>query len=412
MTDRLPNDAPPPRLCILVKNAPTDEYGYNLHAEKGKQQFIGTVDENSPAARAGLCPGDRIYAVNGHDIVGESHRQVVQKIKSDPLKCELLVISEAGAEWYKEHNIPISMSLPNIIRCPKQETDIAADKTENSNGSPTPATWYTPKEAEKVSTTTASQPAGDIVSSMPRPRLCILKKEKPENEFGFNLHAEKDGGHFVGTVDKNSIGEKAGLCIGQRIVGVNFKLIYPSTPHREVVSLIKENPLVTELLVASEEVDRWYTSNHMEYSFQNAEVFSAVNDNDPVDESGSPIKPVEELNNGSPVTKNSTSHVEQAAKVAGEDVIQKNAEGGSTATVELKLPVPAKEEKPNSVQATNTSDKNHVASSESQNANDKKGFDIFSLTAEQARHRLHRKKDPRLDTTMTLEEKHRLISNM
>lgn len=52
------------------------EYGYNLHAEKGKQQFIGTVDENSPAAKAGLRSGDRIYAVNGQNIVGESHRQV------------------------------------------------------------------------------------------------------------------------------------------------------------------------------------------------------------------------------------------------------------------------------------------------------------------------------------------------
>ncbi|VDK70851.1 unnamed protein product, partial [Gongylonema pulchrum] len=25
------------------------EYGYNLHAEKGKPQFVGTVDPGSPA---------------------------------------------------------------------------------------------------------------------------------------------------------------------------------------------------------------------------------------------------------------------------------------------------------------------------------------------------------------------------
>ena len=42
---------------------------------------------------------------------------------------------------------------------------------------------------------------------------------------------------------------------------------------KEVVALIKESALLTELLVASEEVDRWYSTNRTEYSFQNAEVF-------------------------------------------------------------------------------------------------------------------------------------------
>lgn len=47
--------------------------------------------------------------------------QVVQKIKENPLRCELLVISEEGAEWYKEHNIPITTSLPNIIHVSEEE---------------------------------------------------------------------------------------------------------------------------------------------------------------------------------------------------------------------------------------------------------------------------------------------------
>lgn len=60
----------------------------------------------------------------------------------------------------------------------------------------------------------------------------VQRKRDPTEEFGFNLHAEKNRGHFVGAVDKNGIGERAGLQMGQRIVGVNGQLIYPSTAHK------------------------------------------------------------------------------------------------------------------------------------------------------------------------------------
>ena len=35
------------------------------------------------------------------------------------------------------------------------------------------------------------------------------------------------------------------------------------------MSLIKKDPLRTELLVVSEEIDRWYTENGVEFSFDN-----------------------------------------------------------------------------------------------------------------------------------------------
>ncbi|VDM26540.1 unnamed protein product, partial [Toxocara canis] len=98
-------------------------------------------------------------------------------------------------------------------------------------------------------------------------RFILKEKSSPSDEFGFNLHAERSRGHFVGAVDKGGIGELAGLEMGQRIVGVNGSLIYPTTPHKEVVGLIKMNPLQTDLLVASEEVDRWYSENNQQFSF-------------------------------------------------------------------------------------------------------------------------------------------------
>uniref|UniRef100_A0A914CZ61 PDZ domain-containing protein n=1 Tax=Acrobeloides nanus TaxID=290746 RepID=A0A914CZ61_9BILA len=120
-SQKLPVDAPSPRLCLVRKTYDDQEYGFNLHAEKGKGQFIGAVDAGSIAELAGLKPGDRIFAVNGFNIIGVSHKEVVSKIKSDPQQCELLVISEEGADWYERNNIPINMSLSNIIRPCKEE---------------------------------------------------------------------------------------------------------------------------------------------------------------------------------------------------------------------------------------------------------------------------------------------------
>jgi len=38
------------RLCHVIKVEDFDGYGFNLHAEKGKQgQYIGKVDDGSPA---------------------------------------------------------------------------------------------------------------------------------------------------------------------------------------------------------------------------------------------------------------------------------------------------------------------------------------------------------------------------
>ncbi|XP_018333727.1 Na(+)/H(+) exchange regulatory cofactor NHE-RF1 [Agrilus planipennis] len=80
------------RLCHIVKWDHFDGYGFNLHAEKGKPgQYIGKVDEGSPAEAAGLRAGDRILEVNGESIADKSHKQVVEAIKALPNETKLLV---------------------------------------------------------------------------------------------------------------------------------------------------------------------------------------------------------------------------------------------------------------------------------------------------------------------------------
>lgn len=81
------------RLCHVIKSDSFDGYGFNLHAEKGKPgQYIGKVDEGSPAELAGLRQGDRILEVNGVSIRNENHKQVVQRIKTLPGETKLLVV--------------------------------------------------------------------------------------------------------------------------------------------------------------------------------------------------------------------------------------------------------------------------------------------------------------------------------
>uniref|UniRef100_A0A1I7UXC4 PDZ domain-containing protein n=1 Tax=Caenorhabditis tropicalis TaxID=1561998 RepID=A0A1I7UXC4_9PELO len=112
-------------------------------------------------------------------------------------------------------------------------------------------------------------PPTDVMPYLPR--LAELKKSTPSQEFGFNLHAERNKGHFIGTVDQGGIGQAAGLVMGQRIVGVNGELIYPTTGHKEVVALIKKDNMKTTLLVASEEVDKWHNDHNVKYSWDNVE---------------------------------------------------------------------------------------------------------------------------------------------
>lgn len=91
-------------------------YGFNLHAEKARPgQFIGKVDENSPAEEAGLKEGDRIIEVNLVNITQENHKQVVQRIKAVANETRLLVVDKPTDEYYKKAGIVVKSSLPNVL---------------------------------------------------------------------------------------------------------------------------------------------------------------------------------------------------------------------------------------------------------------------------------------------------------
>lgn len=110
-----------PRLCVLKKGP--NGYGFNLHSEKSKPgQFIRSVDPGSPAARAGLQQQDKIVEVNGQNVEGMKHSEVVSNIKSREDETRLLVVDPETDEYFKKLGItpteahvqgPLPQPIPN-----------------------------------------------------------------------------------------------------------------------------------------------------------------------------------------------------------------------------------------------------------------------------------------------------------
>lgn len=116
------------RLCHVVKRPDFDGYGFNLHAEKGRPgQYIGKVDDGSPAEAAGLRQGDRILEVNGTNITTETHKKVVELIKGVPNETKLLVIDPRAD----------AAELKAAIARSKSGTNNGVDVNDNSKQQPT-----------------------------------------------------------------------------------------------------------------------------------------------------------------------------------------------------------------------------------------------------------------------------------
>lgn len=114
--------------CHIVKRPDFDGYGFNLHSEKVKPgQFIGKVDDNSPAQAAGLKEGDRILEVNSVSIGNETHKQVVARIKAIACEVRLLLIDVDGVALKPKEQTPSPTPSASPLPSPSAAT--------NGNGS-------------------------------------------------------------------------------------------------------------------------------------------------------------------------------------------------------------------------------------------------------------------------------------
>ncbi|CAL1601873.1 unnamed protein product [Knipowitschia caucasica] len=88
-----------PRLCHLLKA--DSGYGFNLHSNKKKAgQFVRSVDPGSPAEQADIRPGDRIVEVNGLNVDGLKHSEVVAFIRAGGDEVQLLVVDPETDEFF------------------------------------------------------------------------------------------------------------------------------------------------------------------------------------------------------------------------------------------------------------------------------------------------------------------------
>ncbi|XP_030592466.1 Na(+)/H(+) exchange regulatory cofactor NHE-RF2 [Archocentrus centrarchus] len=116
-----------PRLCHLVRSD-TYGYGFNLHSDRSRPgQYIRSLDPGSPADRAGLRPQDRLVEVNGVNIEGMRHAEVVAFIKKGGNETWLLVVDPETDEHFKRRGV-----IPMVSHVKDY------DGPSISNGSPSP----------------------------------------------------------------------------------------------------------------------------------------------------------------------------------------------------------------------------------------------------------------------------------
>ncbi|KAK8767069.1 hypothetical protein V5799_006153 [Amblyomma americanum] len=256
----LPAGAPAARLCHLVRRPDFDGYGFNLHADKQRRlQYVGAVDPGSPAEAAGLRANDTIVEVNGVNVEGANHRDIVERIKAVPNETRLLVVDDGSAAWYKEHGIAIRGDLPNVIQL--SSVKAAARRASKGQQQAVAAT------AETTSSSAPPPPPSETTQSDGL-RLCRLSKWPNFDGYGFNLHADKKRqGHFIGQVDAGSPAELGGLRKNDRLVEVNG-LSVEGESHREIIERIKQDPGHVDLLVIDRETDEAFTRRKQKPSSQ------------------------------------------------------------------------------------------------------------------------------------------------
>ncbi|XP_068439327.1 Na(+)/H(+) exchange regulatory cofactor NHE-RF1a [Clinocottus analis] len=248
-----------PKLCLLKKGA--SGYGFHLHGEKGKTgQFIRLVESDTPASEAGLLAGDRLAFVNGESVEGESHQQVVARIRTTDGALELIVVDPETAALLDKHNLKCrrefvteGIPLPGAGDSDSERVDAQSNGTSRES---TPAPRANGDAASERSDRLSVGSSTKEELGGPRPRLCHMKKGT--SGYGFNLHSEKSKpGQFIRAVDDDSPAQRAGVKPRDKLVQVNGRSVI-GMQHSDVVAAIKAGGDETTLLLVDAEADEFF----------------------------------------------------------------------------------------------------------------------------------------------------------
>jgi len=128
--------APPPRSCEVTKWPEVQGYGFTLHNNKETRlQGIGKVDPGSPAQAAGLKPRDIIIEINGTNVTRETHKQIVERIKSSGESTTFLVVDQECKDYHDQHGNVISSSMPNVVHLSSARNKADSRKSSSASSS-------------------------------------------------------------------------------------------------------------------------------------------------------------------------------------------------------------------------------------------------------------------------------------
>ena len=87
-----------------------DGYGFHMYTNKQlKGQYVKTVSETGNAIKAGLMVGDRVVEVDGENVDGLSHQEVVSLIRRDSGGMKrLLVVDRETEELFRRQGRKVS----------------------------------------------------------------------------------------------------------------------------------------------------------------------------------------------------------------------------------------------------------------------------------------------------------------
>uniref|UniRef100_A0A8C0U3P2 Na(+)/H(+) exchange regulatory cofactor NHE-RF3-like n=1 Tax=Cyanistes caeruleus TaxID=156563 RepID=A0A8C0U3P2_CYACU len=225
-----------PRECRVTKK-PQKTYGFFLRIEQDTAgHIIRNVGQHSPAQRAGLRDGDRVLRVNGVFVDKEKHAQVVEMVKNSGNSVVLLVLDAASYEKAQKEGVNLEELGQKPSTGQQQEQQCPPASVANRG-----------------------------TTAVPQPWLCYLVKE--ETGYGFSLKRQK--GLFIVELSSQGAAAKAGVQNNDRLIEINGKNVENDT-HEEVVEKVKKSENHVMFLLSNEETDRYFTSQRMALSKENA----------------------------------------------------------------------------------------------------------------------------------------------
>ncbi|KAJ1526841.1 hypothetical protein ONE63_008405 [Megalurothrips usitatus] len=124
LTDLQPPQPPPEEGLVMIRISPDDQgrFGFNVKggADLGMPILVSRVAPNTPADRSypKLNEGDQVLLINGHEVSGMSHDQVVNLIRaSRDIHCGELVLTVRPNAVYEAHEEeePPYQYVPDVI---------------------------------------------------------------------------------------------------------------------------------------------------------------------------------------------------------------------------------------------------------------------------------------------------------